>query len=348
MTGRDWPFRALNSEPKLLASIASTTVAFALSKGMTMIQIQQATGVSGLELMDPDARLPDDVVAKLWRALSTVPSEIPLSIEMARAAPFTILGGLAHGSQFAADLRSALGLVVENQALLADRLECNLHEEGTNAYFSVAHPSDVIDLGATTELGLAIMRRLLTEVLGVSGSLRRVEFANGPKGTIEAYEDYFDVPVVFHAPLNQLVLRQDHLDKPISQANVNLFGFVKKHFELVIRRLDRNTYPPELRRLRDAVLENASRGQFGVAAAAAGAHLSLRSAQRLTAAHGTSIQELIDEIRAATAKQLLGDASVDVEAVAMVVGYSDARAFRRAFKRWTGSTPSKFRNDLDA
>jgi AraC-like DNA-binding protein len=35
-----------------------------------------------------------------------------------------------------------------------------------------------------------------------------------------------------------------------------------------------------------------------------------------------------------------------VAQVAELVGYSDARAFRRAFKRWTGVLPHEFRGSL--
>ena len=48
------------------AVVASTTVAYALSKGMTIEEVQSLTGVSGLDLVNPEARVPDDVVARLW------------------------------------------------------------------------------------------------------------------------------------------------------------------------------------------------------------------------------------------------------------------------------------------
>ncbi|MEL6965237.1 MAG: helix-turn-helix transcriptional regulator, partial [Pseudomonadota bacterium] len=61
-------------------------------------------------------------------------------------------------------------------------------------------------------------------------------------------------------------------------------------------------------------------------------------------AHGTSLQTLIDDIRVAHAKEFLSDPAIRIETVALLVGYSDDRAFRRAFKRWTGQTPSTYRS----
>lgn len=68
-------------------------------------------------------------------------------------------------------------------------------------------------------------------------------------------------------------------------------------------------------------------------------HLS-RLIKKMT---GESLQELIGRIRAARAAQLLMTDNMTVDQVAKSVGYSDARAFRRAFKRYHGLSPSQFR-----
>ena len=38
------------------------------------------------------------------------------------------------------------------------------------------------------------------------------------------------------------------------------------------------------------------------------------------------------------------DENIDVKQIAYLLGYSEVAAFNHAFKRWTGSTPSSFRN----
>ena len=59
---------------------------------------------------------------------------------------------------------------------------------------------------------------------------------------------------------------------------------------------------------------------------------------------GTTFQALLDDTRAQIAKQLLLDTHLPVARISAGVGYKDPTIFTRAFVRWTGCTPSEFRN----
>ena len=187
---------------------------------------------------------------------------------------------------------------------------------------------------------------MITEVLGLCGCLRLVQFRYAPSGPREAFDAFFGVPVQFEAERTALVLHADCLDRPTRQANLQLFAFAEQYFAQALQRLRQDTTADPLTPLREAVVENAARGEYGAAAAARRAGLSLRAAQRLAQNHGQSLSGLIDEVRASSAKVFLKDANVEIETVAALVGYSDDRAFRRAFRRWTGQTPSEYRRSV--
>ena len=71
--------------------------------------------------------------------------------------------------------------------------------------------------------------------------------------------------------------------------------------------------------------------------------VSARSLHRRLAAAGTSYQRVLDGLRCDEAVRQASDPARPFQAIAAAVGFADARAFRRAFKRWTGSTPQAFR-----
>jgi AraC-like DNA-binding protein len=54
---------------------------------------------------------------------------------------------------------------------------------------------------------------------------------------------------------------------------------------------------------------------------------------------------LANEIRFEIARQLLEDTEVPLGQIGAALGYSEASAFTRAFRRWSGQTPTSWRAD---
>jgi AraC-like DNA-binding protein len=71
--------------------------------------------------------------------------------------------------------------------------------------------------------------------------------------------------------------------------------------------------------------------------------MSPRTLRRKLEQEGTSFRELIDELRAHAAIKYVRDTDLTIEDVAYALGFSDAAAFRRAFRRWTKSAPYEYR-----
>jgi AraC-like DNA-binding protein len=70
---------------------------------------------------------------------------------------------------------------------------------------------------------------------------------------------------------------------------------------------------------------------------------STRSLHRQLAAEGTSYQHVLDALRCDEAIRQTLEEQRPFKVIAAAVGFADPRAFRRAFKRWTGTTPQQFR-----
>ena len=89
-------------------------------------------------------------------------------------------------------------------------------------------------------------------------------------------------------------------------------------------------------------------GDTGIESVAMIAGTSVRTLQRRLAAHQMSYSQLVDEVRLEQALPLLEDPTVPVNEIAYGVGYSRPAHFTRAFRRWTGVSPSEYRADLAA
>ena len=70
---------------------------------------------------------------------------------------------------------------------------------------------------------------------------------------------------------------------------------------------------------------------------------SVRTLQRRLGALGVTYRDLVSELQAEEARNLLIRAELNVNSIAASLGYADATAFSRAFRRQVGQTPSEFR-----
>jgi AraC-like DNA-binding protein len=70
-----------------------------------------------------------------------------------------------------------------------------------------------------------------------------------------------------------------------------------------------------------------------------------RSLGRRLAAQGTSFKALVDDLRRELARRYLAIGAHRPKAIAALLGYQDVVAFHHAFRRWTGMTPTQFRED---
>ncbi|MEO1389043.1 MAG: AraC family transcriptional regulator ligand-binding domain-containing protein [Cyanobacteria bacterium J06634_6] len=329
--------------PGTLGSIVTTILDFAVSRGITIEEIAQVMNLSAIDYARLDSRIPDDAVGKLMILMINRWPDKAISMEIARSAPFAMLGGLVKGVQFANDIEAMLEWFVSNQRIISDQSMVHLEKTDSEVAMVVAHPRENQDQGILLEAATGLIWRLLKESTALEISLLRVEFAIAKPVPIEAYESFFQAPVSFHSGRNALVFSRASLSAPARDANPQMFSFVERHFTKLRQQLGSDRYPTALAELRQGIMENAVQGEYGAAAAAAKANISLRTAQRLAKEHGTSLNTLIGEIRLANAKSFLSDPDIDISTVGQLVGYTDARAFRRAFKRWTGRSPKEYR-----
>ncbi len=73
-----------------------------------------------------------------------------------------------------------------------------------------------------------------------------------------------------------------------------------------------------------------------------------RTLQRRLAAVGLSYQELVEVTRREAAERHLAASTLSIAEIGYLLGYSEAAAFHRAFKRWNGLTPHAFRANARA
>lgn len=148
-------------------------------------------------------------------------------------------------------------------------------------------------------------------------------------------------PARFSMPGNQLRFPVEYLDRPLDTANPVTARLVTDQCE---RELSILGFTEDfLARVR-ANLSSEHGGYPDQETLSARLHMSCRTLKRKLQQHGVSFQNLLDETRRRDALRLLEDHALSVEDIAARIGYTDRANFTRAFRKWTGQSPSEYRS----
>ena len=100
-------------------------------------------------------------------------------------------------------------------------------------------------------------------------------------------------------------------------------------------------------RVEAALVDQLPHGEPSQKSVAEALHLSARSLQRRLAEAGSSYTEVRDNARRELALRYLRDGGHSVSEITYLLGFSDSSSFSRAFRRWTGVSPSAYRQQSE-
>jgi len=151
--------------------------------------------------------------------------------------------------------------------------------------------------------------------------------------------------VRFGARCSGFVFDRVHLEQPLSSSDPKLQEVVRQLAERMLAELPATDTVTD--RLRRMLARELPQGDPSAARVASALRMSQRTLCRRLEEEGTTYRELLDDLRRQLAMQYLARRDLSVSEVAFLLGFSQAAAFHRAFKRWTGRTPLEHRRQAE-
>jgi AraC-like DNA-binding protein len=270
--------------------------------------------------------------------------------------------GLLVGERLVASTHGILGYAVLNSATVRAALE--LVERYIRVRFSLVTLETAarkkgkwldVRLRETRPLGELERPVLETVVLSVSQLLRTLARGACPIATVSfpfreprqpkyaaLARDLFGCEVHYGRGWAGFSLPLEGVDAPLRTADPEAF---REAAAICQRELDKLTVHLALAdRVRQLLLER-PQGFPSLQVTARTLHLTPRTLHRRLLEEGTSYRALLEEVRATLAREHLRSSRLSIEAIAFTLGYTDLANFRRAFKRWTGVSPSAYRGE---
>ena len=155
-----------------------------------------------------------------------------------------------------------------------------------------------------------------------------------------AYEKYLGPDVRFSAGRNAIYFDRADLDVGLPAANAEL---ARQNDKAVVKFLARLEKANVIAQAHSKLIELLPSGHCCKAEVARALNMSVRTLHNRLTEAGTTYQQLLDRIRRELAEQYMQQPNISVSEVAYLLGFSDCSNFSRAFNRWTGRSPSAYR-----
>ena len=293
-------------------------------------------------LRNPDARIPFATIVRLYENAAELTGDEAFGLHMGESADpraFDVLGySVINSPTFGA----ALQRVVRYNFIWTNgsAFEISHHDSATRInYFYLDHC--IPERRHDAEMTLAAIACLGRSVTGVEWFPLAVSFQHSQPRDTSEHRRIFGCPIQFQAAANELVIASAMLDLPIIKADPGLCAVLDRHAEELLARYPRSN--DFLARLREIIRSELNGGDPGLDRVAQQLGMSSRTLQRKLRDHGTTHQDVLDQMRHDLATRYLQQPEMAIGEVAYLLGFSESSAFHRAFKRWTGVTPTEFR-----
>ncbi|MFG1420917.1 AraC family transcriptional regulator [Roseixanthobacter liquoris] len=232
--------------------------------------------------------------------------------------------------------------------LITDDIVMRLERTPDEVIFNVTMKREDLDPAHYfIEFWLVIWHRFLGWACGSPVPLNWAAFTyECPSNYLEEFKYLFPCRHYFNAESTCISVPREHLKLPVIRSNKELEEF------LACAPLNFMTMPnldqSYTRRIRSLLVSEYGEGmQFpAFSEVAVHLHMTEQTLRRRLREESSSYRGIKENIRRDTALRKLLRGNASIGDIALSVGYSETRAFTRAFRQWTGTSPVRYRREV--
>lgn len=333
-------------KPKSRAPTTVSTWALLLARvlqsyGVDSQQVFDAGNLRLSDAQDPDHRFNANDMAKVWQKAVKETGDECIALTVAKYFQPNMYS--APGIAMAASRTGLEGLqrCLRYFKLTSDAADIDLTEENNLIKLSIQIPEhnqpisdEAIESCATTLISLFRM------MMGENFTPVNIQFIHGAsQHKTQRFAEYFRCPTQFSTTQTLLLFNKDDLQKQQFFANPAVAAKVDEWMEELLARYDQQLISTSVK---SYILEHLLLGKVELEHVACNLSIGVRTLQRRLKDEGKNFNVLVDECRHYMATKLVAERNIPLIEVAFMLGFSDQSSFARAFKRWTGTSPTKY------
>ena len=306
----------------------------------------RAAGIDPGIIHDPHALIARPKSDALIRAIAERIADPAFGLRAAQCWHPSNLGTLGYAWLSSSTLRTALKRLVRYWRIVIADVAVRLDETPEGVEFVHTPPRlDSAPDAIRGDIVMAILYDMCRTNFGLAFSPRQVAFRHPAPADASPYERLFGCPVAFGADANRFLIGRAEADQALPTGNRDLAA---AHDRILVEQLARLDKGNVVARFRASLLKRMTSGEVSEEDIAGDLHMSRRSLQRRLAEADASYQSLVDDTRRDMALRYIQDPAMSATDITFLLGYSQQSVFTRAFRRWTGVSPSEYRSSKSA
>ena len=332
------------SEFTILASWTETLLLALDDLGIDGRAMAREAGIDLAIFLQPGGRVPMDASSRLWDMALAATGDSCLGLRVSGYVRPTTFHGLSQAVVSSTSVLEALKRIARAARVVADVSVAEIIiRDDTVEYVNGWCAPDVQPNLEALDAVLASMVRAARFITDPQFSPIEMWLERPPPADVERYTRFFKCPIHFNAPLVRLAFDRAEAERQLRTPNPEMAAAVDKVMMSYLDELDANQLVT--RQTRAAILQLLSIAEPTEPTerlVATQLACSTRSLQRRLHDEGTTFREVLSEVRREVAITTLRRGTQSVSELSHLLGFSHVGAFSRAFKRWTGLTPSAY------
>jgi AraC-like DNA-binding protein len=247
------------------------------------------------------------------------------------------IGPLGFSWLASTSLRTAITRLQRYTKVINEKLQIDLQnsEDELIVEIDVGQPS--VNEFHRDSAGLSVLTRMCRFICGDNWNPAAVTIKHPEPADASDYFAFFRCAIEFNASRNSLHIHSRQADERLTGSNRQL-AQINDH--IVVKYLAALAHDDIVNRVKSTIIENLGESGVTEASVANSLHMSARSLHRRLTLEDTSFKILLLEIRTELASQYISDATLSLTEISYMLGFSEVSSFSRAYRRWTGWSPS--------
>jgi AraC-like DNA-binding protein len=292
---------------------------------------------------DPDARITVDQARAFWREAIRTTQDPCVGFALGQAILPTNLHAVGYAILASHTLLDGLDRLARYDRMLTTGLDLRIDADTDPVELSIFEvqlhtmPQEGIDAAFCVVLNLC---RAVTDraFKPLSVAMTRSQPPCAP-----ALAEFFGCAIAYDAPRNVMTFARADVNRVLPRQNP---AVARANDSVVRDYLARFDHDDILLRVRLELMDLLPRGTPTRAQVAHSLHLSERTLQRRLAAEGCTFRELLADTRRELALSYINQSRHSVLEIGFLLGFTDPSNFARAFRAWTGKSPTDYREQL--